>query len=203
MVVSILLFFAGCGSNKVQSGQVSPPNNQVAETADSVLHNHHETSSGDTATTEVLSPPREASATIGNSEFRVKYSAPSVRDRVIWGGLVGYDRVWVSGAHMATSIQFNEDIYFNDNLVPAGKYAFFTIPGRDSWTVILNDNWNQHLADDYDPDLDVLRLNVVPEPHEFTEQLRYSVSGSPAGTGIMELAWEELKISIELRGPSI
>ena len=202
LMITILLFLGGCSSKDDQSAQFSTSNSTETETSEAVQHHQHDTIGGEDTETEVLSPPREASATIGEAEFKVLYSAPSVRDRVIWGGLVGYDRVWVSGAHMATSVQFDEDIYFNDNRVPAGKYAFFTIPGRDSWMVILNENWDQHLADDYDADIDVLRLEVIPEPNEFTEQLRYSVSGRPDGTGLLEFAWEELKISIELRRPS-
>ena len=202
LMITILLFFGGCSSNDDQSGQFSPSNSNETETSEAVQHHQNDTTSGEDAETEVLSPPREASATIGEAEFKVSYSAPSVRDRVIWGGLVGYDRVWVSGAHSATSVQFDENISFNDNHVSAGKYAFFTIPGRESWTVILNENWDQHLADEYDPALDVLRLEVIPDPNEFTEQLRYSILESPDGTGVLEFAWEELKISIELQRSS-
>lgn len=203
LIISIHLFFAGCSSNEEQSDHELSSNSDIAETSEGLEHHQQDTTSSENEGTEVLSPPREASATIGEVDLQVKYSAPSVRDRIVWGGLVGYDRVWVTGAHSATSVQFDEDIYFNDNRVAAGKYAFFTIPGRESWTVILNENWDQHLADEYDPDLDVLRLEVLPEPNEFTEQLRYSVSGSPDGTGLLEFAWEELKISIELRSASI
>lgn len=199
----ILLFSVGCGSQQIQAGQDLPSNTHVADTTEGVQHNQHDTTGIENSEREVLSPHRKVRATIGKSEFQVSYSAPSVRERVIWGGLVGYDRVWVTGAHSATFVQFNEDIYFNDNLIPAGKYAFFTIPGKESWTVILNENWNQHLADEYDPNLDILRLDVIPQPHEFTEQLQYTVTGSVDGTGFMEFAWEELNIRIELRGPTI
>jgi len=35
-----------------------------------------------------------------------------------------------------------------DKTVPAGKYAFFTIPGKEDWTIIMNKNWRQHLTKD-------------------------------------------------------
>lgn len=147
---------------------------------------------------EVLSPPREASAEIGDSQITINYSAPSVRGRVIWGELVSYDRIWVSGAHMATSIEFEHDIMVNGLSVPAGKYAFYTIPGEESWTVILNENWDQHQAGEYDEDLDVARFEVEPESTEFTEQLSYTVIPQSDDTGAIELAWGELKISVPL-----
>lgn len=139
-----------------------------------------------------------ATADIGQTTVLIEYNAPSVRDRVIWGGLVAYDRVWVTGAHMATSIQFENALRINDQVVPAGKYAFFTIPGRDSWTVILNENWDQHLADEYDQALDLMRLTVKPVQHAFTEQLTYNVSAFPEGGGVVEMMWEEVKLSMPL-----
>ncbi len=137
-------------------------------------HQHHTSSRPDTGS-QALSPNRMAMANIGDTHVHIEYSAPSVRDRIIWGGLVGYNRVWVTGAHMATSIEFDNDILLNGHHVKAGKYAFFTIPTEDDWTIILNENWNQHLADDYDEALDVLRFSIKPEAHEFTEQLTFEV----------------------------
>lgn len=145
---------------------------------------------------EVLSPQREVSDEIGDTQITINYSAPSVRERAIWGELVAYDKIWVSGAHMATSIEFENDVLIDGNQVPAGKYAFFTIPAEEEWTVILNENWDQHQAGEYDEALDVARITVVPSESEFTEQLAYSVIPRSDDSGVIELAWEELKISV-------
>jgi len=145
-----------------------------------------------------LSPDRMAMANVGETHVHMEYRAPSVRHREIWGGLVPYDRVWVTGAHMATSVEFSNDMVLAGETVLAGKYAFFTIPGREIWTVILNKNWDQHLTDEYDPDLNVLRIEVTPEAHVFTEQLRFDVYGTPEGNGFIEFFWEELKLRIPI-----
>lgn len=145
-----------------------------------------------------LSPDRMAMANVGDTHVHMEYSAPSIRDREIWGNLVAYDEVWGTGAHMATSVEFSNDMVFAGERVPAGKYAFFTIPGGETWTVILNENWDQHLADEYDPELNVLRLEVTPEEHEFTEQLTFEVFGNPEGEGFIEFTWEELKLRIPI-----
>jgi hypothetical protein len=150
---------------------------------------------------EVLSPPRVASAEIGESQVTINYSAPSVRGRVIWGELVPYGRIWVSGAHMATTIEFEDDMLVNGVPVPAGKYAFFTIPGDEDWTVILNENWDQHQAGEYDEALDAARFELEPSETEFTEQLSYIVIPHTDNSGVIELAWEELKISLPVRVP--
>ena len=43
----------------------------------------------------------------------------------------------------------------NGNVVPAGKYALFTIPGENEWTIILSKNTNGFGAFGYKPDEDL------------------------------------------------
>ena len=43
---------------------------------------------------------------IGKDSVKIIYHSPGVRKRIIWGGLVPYDEVWVTGAHDATTIEF-------------------------------------------------------------------------------------------------
>ncbi|MBC8923868.1 DUF2911 domain-containing protein, partial [Escherichia coli] len=77
------------------------------------------------------------------------YHSPGVRKRIIWGGLVPYDEVWVTGAHDATTVEMPKAFVVNGKTIPAGKYAIFTIPGKNAWTVIINKQWQQHLATEY------------------------------------------------------
>ncbi|TVR14318.1 MAG: DUF2911 domain-containing protein [Balneolaceae bacterium] len=46
----------------------------------------------------------------------------------------------ITMVHIATTLKFDNDLRIKNQVVPAGKYAFFTIPGRENWTVILNKN---------------------------------------------------------------
>jgi hypothetical protein len=111
----------------------------------------------------------KATATLGTTNINIAYYSPAVRGRIIWGGLVPFDKVWVTGAHSATSIEFNQDIVIDDKTIAAGKYAFFTIPGKEEWTIILNKNWRQHLTDRYDEKEDVLRVKLKPEEKKKTK----------------------------------
>ncbi|MBL7872149.1 MAG: DUF2911 domain-containing protein [Cyclobacteriaceae bacterium] len=130
------------------------------------------------------SPKAYAVGKIGTATFTINYYSPATRGRMIWGGLVAYDNVWVTGAHKSTSIEFDHDIKIGETVVTAGKYAFFTIPGKSQWTIILNKNWNQHLADDYAQAEDVVRLSVVPETEEkHQERLRYVIEAEGENAG--------------------
>ena len=149
-----------------------------------------------TSTSKTLSPEKYAMAILGDAHIHIEYSAPSVRGRIIYGGLLAYGEVWQSGAHNATWIETNKDITINENLLKAGKYGFFTIPNKDKWTIIFNKNWDQHGKDDYNENDDVLRFDVTPEiSEEIIEQLIYQVEKLNEKEGIISLSWEKVSVS--------
>lgn len=139
----------------------------------------------------------KASGDIGDVSITIDYHSPAVRGRVIWGGLVPYDNVWVTGAHKATSIEFSRDVKIGGVTIPAGKYALFSIPGKEEWTIIINKNWDQHLADNYDRKDDVARIKVKPEiERDNQERLRYMIESENATEGEVVIYWEMLEISL-------
>jgi len=162
----------------------------------------HSTMSSDSTNTAIPdtipgSPKRTAMADVGSSHVHIEYSSPAVRGRIIWGGLVPFGQVWATGAHMATSINFSKDVTIGETAIPAGKYGFFTIPGEEEWILILNKNWDQHLADEYSAADDILRLNVRPESIEHTERLRYDVISTGDQSGKITITWEKIRIGFD------
>lgn len=143
------------------------------------------------------SPVRETSATIGSTNVKIRYGSPGVRGRILWGGLVGYDEVWVSGAHLATAVTFDKPVTVNGKNIGAGTYSLFTIPRADQWTIILNTRWNQHLADDYRQEEDAVRIDVKPIAQtKVTQRLTYAIQPVTEKSGKISLSWE--KLSVEL-----
>lgn len=142
------------------------------------------------------SPQRVAMATINGTHVHLEYSSPGVKGRSVWGGLVAYDKVWVTGAHKATSIQFSKDVTIGDKNIPAGQYALFTIPGKEKWTVIINSRYDQHLADDYDQREDLVRMEVVPETAAMVQRLTYTVGSTGEKSGEVVMEWEKLRLRI-------
>ena len=139
----------------------------------------------------------EAHGMIGPAHLTIAYHSPAVRGRVIWGGLVAKDQIWVTGAHSATSLQTDHPIVIGGEQIPAGKYALFTIPGEQEWTVIVNRNWNQHLADDYSEGDDVVRFSVKPDTSgQHQERLRYEIVSDADGSGAILLTWDKLKLML-------
>ncbi len=135
-----------------------------------------------------------AVAVINGDSIKISYHSPGVRKRIIWGGLVPFDEVWVTGAHDATTIELKKTFIIGEKEIPAGKYAFFTIPGKKEWIVIINKNWKQHLATEYDEKEDIVRIKVRPLKNPFTERLQYFVESSAGKNGKITVAWEKLRI---------
>jgi len=146
----------------------------------------------------------KAMGTIGNTGIMINYYSPAVRGRIIWGGLIPFDGVWVTGAHRATSIDFNQEVEIGGVKIASGKYALFTIPGKEEWTIIINKNWDQHLTDDYNQTLDVVRLKVKPETEgTHQERLRYLIESEDGQRGEVLIYWEKLVISIPITSTNI
>ena len=160
-------------------------------------HEHHQKADTATAAPKPKSPKMSAMAFVGKNHVHIDYSSPSVRNRVIWNGLVAYNQVWVAGAHKATSVEFSQDVMINGTLVTKGKYGFFAIPNKDKWTLILNKDWDMHLADKYNKENDVLRVDVKPAKNKnMVESLTYEVIANTKKNGSIKLSWENLNVSL-------
>lgn len=145
------------------------------------------------------SPHRMAMANIGDAHVHVEYSSPGVRGRTIWGGLVPFDEVWSAGAHNATKISFSKAVNFAGEKVEAGTYAFFLVPGKESFTVVLNRNFEQHLADEYDIKDDLLRVAFTPEvPEKPVQRLTYEVVETGKHKGQLVFSWENKQVKVPI-----
>ncbi|WP_127127116.1 DUF2911 domain-containing protein [Pseudoflavitalea rhizosphaerae] len=195
--ICCLLLIASCGQQE-----------NAEKKADTNHHGHVLPSGGSSAYVKKInsgelkedtlkgSPKMVAMANVGDAQIHITYNSPGVKNRQIWGGLVPFDQVWVTGAHSATSINVNHDFIIGGKTIPAGTYAFFTIPGREKWVVIVNKNYQQHLTDDYDPSLDLVRVDLVPQAVDFTPRLMYSVTEISPTNGLISVQWEKVKIDL-------
>src|SRR5512134_3901794 len=137
--------------------------------------------------------------TVGLTDVTITYSRPGVKGREIWGGLVPYDKVWRTGANEATSITFSTDVKVNGQPLPAGTYSLHTIPTKDMWTVIFNKKADQWGSYSYSESDDALRVQVKPQPHEFTEWMQFSLPDIAVEKATVALDWEKLRVPFEIQ----
>lgn len=93
------------------------------------------------------SPMGMARINLGDAYLRVIYSRPYERDRdPIFGtkeqeALVPYGEVWRTGANEATEITVTRDVLVGaeKQRLAAGTYSLFSVPGAESWKVMVVD----------------------------------------------------------------
>jgi len=141
------------------------------------------------------SPRKQATGNIGDVAVEVDYGAPSVRERVIWGELVPYGKVWRAGANENTTISFNKDVTVGDKKVPAGKYGLFIIPNKDDqWIIVFSKKNNAWGSNGYSEENDLIRLKVNPKKDDNSfEQMAFSVEKNG-----VQFAWEKARVLIPI-----
>jgi len=102
-----------------------------------------------------LSPPADTSATIGGKAISIKYSAPSVRGRKIFGAasaqvpdgthgvLVPDGTIWRAGANEATALHTDGDVTIGTLKVPAGNYTLYVLVNAKGWQLIVSKQTGQ------------------------------------------------------------
>jgi hypothetical protein len=135
------------------------------------------------------SPKARVEQRVGLTDFSLEYSSPAVKGRKIWGDLVPYDKLWRTGANAATKLTVSRDFTFGGKPVKAGAYALYTIPGKTSWTVILNTNANAGGTNGYDEKNDVARVTVKPTAAPMRERLTFIFSDASDDGVHLDLEW--------------
>jgi len=143
-----------------------------------------------------MSPKAEASGKIGAATVKIVYCQPSARGRKIMGGLVPYGEVWRTGANDATTIEVDKPVKIEGKELPAGKYALFTIPGENEWTLIINKEHKQWGAYNYKDKEDLFRVNVKPgKTDSFVETFIIGVDKDN-----INLKWENTAVAFKVKG---
>lgn len=145
------------------------------------------------------SPMSMARTTLSDGTYvKVHYSAPRKRDREIFGALVPYGELWRTAANEATEITFTQDVRFGGQPVEAGTYSLFTIPGEQTWTVILNRGLGLNGTADYDQAQDVARVEVPAQQTRATyEPFTIRFADAEQGTSL-QLAWDQTLVSVPI-----
>ena len=125
----------------------------------------------------------------------VGYCRPYKRGREIFGDLVPYGKWWRTGANEATQIELSRDLVFGEDTLKAGLYSLVTIPGKEEWVIVFN-NQIPEWGTSYFPKDDELRVKAPVEllPAE-VEQFTIDFS-EEAGHPTLIFAWDRTKVTV-------
>ncbi len=153
------------------------------------------------ADTPLPSPAATASTTLNGKSIVVRYNAPSMRGRKIVGGLVPYGQVWRTGANPATTLVTAAHLKIGTLDVPAGTYTLYTLPGAETWMLIVNKQtgqWGTIYKQDQDLGRTVMTANPLARPQEV---MSISFEHTEAHTTELHVKWEKtdeyVTISVE------
>lgn len=144
------------------------------------------------------SPHQVVTQDFAQSQIVIDYSRPGVKGRTVFGGIVPYGKEWRTGANAVTTITFGQDIKLEGKDVKAGKYALYSIPTADNWTIILNKdvkNWGT----EYSQADDVLRVSVPSYKLPVSvETFTLNIDSIRNGAAILYILWEHTYVPIHI-----
>lgn len=152
--------------------------------------------------TPAPSPASKLEQTVGLTDVTIEYSRPSKKGREIFGDLVPYGTMWRTGANASTKVSFSEDVTVGGQELKKGKYALYTIPGEDEWTIIFHNNLTHGGTggDNYKAEEDALRFTVKPaKMGHSTETFTIDVSDLTNESANINLVWDNTKVTIPLQ----
>jgi len=172
---------------------------------------------------KVPRPSQKASVmqTIGVTDITITYSRPPVKGRTIFADapasmaarakgeatldnqnerqkgepIVPYDHVWRAGANEATMFVVTDDVLINGQPLKAGTYSLHTVPGKEEWTIIFNNDAGQWGSFQYDEKKDALRVKTKPQTaSESQEWLEYTFDPITDNSAQVNIRWEKARV---------
>jgi hypothetical protein len=159
------------------------------------------TSAQEPAKKAPLSPAAQTEVTIAGKALAIKYSAPSVRGRQIFGegGLVSKDKTypaWRAGANAATALHTDADLDIKGLAVPKGDYTIFVVVNVTPWQLIINKQTGQWgLVYNQAQDLGRVPMDMSKPPAPI-ETYKMTLSSTGASAGKLQLEWDNFIASV-------
>jgi len=155
-------------------------------------------SDAQTIKTPQPSPTQTLKQDFGISSIDLIYSRPGMKGRKIFGDLVPFGKVWRTGANSATRIKFSDDVTIGGQVLKAGEYAIYTVPGEKEWELIINKgsaNWGT----EYKQEDDILRVKATPVKLDQTiESFTMQFANVKSNSTDLQLMWDKTLVSVPI-----
>ncbi|HEX4641551.1 MAG TPA: DUF2911 domain-containing protein [Chthoniobacterales bacterium] len=137
---------------------------------------------------------------VGLTDIEVDYSRPNKNGRLIFGGLVPFDKPWRTGANQPTKIKTSAAVKFADKEVPAGEYVLYSIPGKDQWTLVLSKNLKAQTPADHKPEDEVARVTAKSELALAAPAETFTIGFEDLRTdsAIFFLEWDKTRVPVKI-----
>ena len=152
------------------------------------------------------SPSSKLEQMVGLTDIEINYNRPSKRDRVIFGSLVPFGKLWRTGANSSTKISFSTDVEIEGSKITKGTYSVFSIPNEESWDFILYSDaelWG--VPQDWDDNKIIHKSNheshFLNSDNEL-ETFTISINNISNNDAIIVIGWGDRYIEVSVDVPS-
>jgi len=150
------------------------------------------------------SPATETSVTIGGKTISIKYNAPSVKGRKIFGdgGRISKDGtypVWRLGADSATRFHTDVNLDLGGLKVPAGDYTLYAQVDAQPWQLIVSKQTGQW-GTVYVKENDLGRVKMtMSKPASLVETMKITLSKTDEKSGKLVVEWEHSSAAMSFK----
>ncbi|GAB3996733.1 DUF2911 domain-containing protein [Spirosoma daeguense] len=146
------------------------------------------------------SPAQTTKQSFALGEITLEYSRPAIKERTVFGDLVPYDKVWRTGANATSKITFSSDVKLEGKEVKAGTYGLFTIPGKNSWEVMLSKDLALGAnVGDYKKENEVVRVQVKPTTlANKIENFTINIADIKPNSAVLEIMWDKTRVPVAI-----
>lgn len=147
------------------------------------------------------STSQKITQTVGLTDVTLEYSRPSMRERLIFGGLVPYGNMWRTGANANTKITFSDGVTVGDSELKAGTYAIYTKPNAQSWEIYFySDATNWGTPEEWDETKVVAKVKaqVYPMPTDI-QTFTMSFDDITNDSANLSFMWEKTYVAMAIK----
>lgn len=153
------------------------------------------------------SPMASLTFRVDGATVKVCYSRPAARGRRMLGGKnAPFGQLWRTGANEPTTIITPVPLEVAGVLVPPGRASLYTVPGPETWEIILNRSTRQWGHESQYTEVvraQELGRSVLPSESAVPPVERFTITADPeaAGNGSrtnLVLAWEGTRVRISV-----
>lgn len=133
------------------------------------------------------SPHEKVEWTVKGATITIEYGRPFLKARPL-AQLTPEGKIWRTGADAATTLTTSKDLMFGGLLVPAGTYTLYTVPGAQTWKLVVSKQtgqWGTEYHEDRDLGRADLKVETLPKP---VDQFTIGITEGGSG-GVLTLDW--------------
>ena len=146
------------------------------------------------------SPTGSLRVMVNGTAVRICYGRPATRGRTMIGGpRVPFGQLWRTGANEPTTIIASGPITVAGIPMGPGRASLYTIPGPESWEIILNGSTSQWgVESEYEAVRpEELGRAIVPSERSGRPVEQFTIRPDPEG---IVLEWETTRVRLALSG---